>query len=66
MARCHAPKLAPTSAAVITDTLEAVAREGARRTGYRNGYGRPREIGIAAAMATALHGRGVRYGTSSA
>jgi putative transposase len=71
MARYHAPKPAPTSGAVVTDTLEAVAREGARRmlahaleaevhvflgrdryapggveTGYRNGYGRPREIGI--------------------
>jgi transposase-like protein len=63
--------LAPEAGAVITDTLEAVAREGARRmleqalraevyehlgrahyergpahTGYRNGYARPREIGI--------------------
>ncbi len=71
MARYHARKPAPTSGAVVTDTLEAVAREGARRmlahaleaevhvflgrdryapggpeTGYRNGYGRPREIGI--------------------
>lgn len=61
----------PEAGAVITDTLEAVAREGARRmlehalraevderlgraryergpafSGYRNGYARPREIGI--------------------
>jgi transposase-like protein len=61
----------PTVDTVIPDTLEAVAREGARRmleraldievdvflgrlryapggreTGYRNGHGRPREIGI--------------------
>ena len=71
MARYHARQPAPTSGAVVTDTLEAVAREGARRmleraleaevdaflgrdryapggreTGYRNGHGRPREIGI--------------------
>ncbi len=63
--------LAPEAGAVITDTLETVAREGARRmldwalraevdehlgrahyergpafSGYRNGYARPREIGI--------------------
>lgn len=63
--------LSPEAGAVITDTLEAVAREGARRmlehalraevdehlgraryergpafSGYRNGYARPREIGI--------------------
>jgi len=63
--------LAPETGAAITDTLETVAREGARRmlefalraevdtalgraryerggahTGYRNGYARPREIGI--------------------
>ncbi len=71
MARYHAPDLAPTAGAVVPDTLEAVAREGARRmlqralevevdvalgrgryapggseTGYRNGYGRSREVGI--------------------
>jgi len=71
MARYHARKPAPTPGTVVTDTLEAVAREGARRmlahaleaevhvflgrdryapggleTGYRNGYGRRREIGI--------------------
>jgi putative transposase len=71
MARYHAPAPTPMSGAVIPDTLEAVAREGARRmleraleaevdvflgrlryapggaeTGYRNGHGRPREIGI--------------------
>jgi len=71
MARYHARTTALTSGTVITDTLEAVAREGARRiladaleaevqaflgrdryapggleTGYRNGYGRAREIGI--------------------
>lgn len=71
MARYHAQQPAPTAGAVIPDTLEAVAREGARRmlqralevevdvalgraryapggveTGYRNGHGRPREIGI--------------------
>lgn len=71
MARYHAQKPMPVSGTVIADTLEAVAREGARRmladaleaevhvflgrdryapggpaTGYRNGYGRPREIGI--------------------
>ena len=63
--------LAPEAGAVIGDTLETVAREGARRllehalraevddhlgrvhyergpafSGYRNGYARPREIGI--------------------
>ena len=63
--------LVPETGAVITDTLETIAREGARRmlehalraevderlgraryergaafTGYRNGYARPREIGI--------------------
>ena len=31
MARYHAPQPAPTSGAVVTDLLEAVAREGARR-----------------------------------
>jgi transposase-like protein len=71
MARYHAPKLAPDESAVITDTLESIAREGARamlermlteevdeflgrpryapggrRTGYRNGYRREREVGI--------------------
>ncbi len=71
MARYHAPQPAPTTGAVISDTLESVAREGARRmlqraleievdialgrdryapggaeTGYRNGHGRAREIGI--------------------
>ncbi len=71
MARYHCPAPAPVTGAVIPDTLEAVAREGARRmlqraleievdvalgrdryapggaeTGYRNGYGRPREIAI--------------------
>jgi transposase-like protein len=71
MARYHAPAPAPLAGAVITETLEAVVREGARRmlqraleeevdvflgraryaaggrdTGYRNGHGRPREIGI--------------------
>ena len=71
MARYHSAKPAPTPGAVVSDTFEAVAREGARRmlahaleaevhvylgrdryapggadTGYRNGYGRPREIGI--------------------
>ena len=71
MARYHAPKVAPDEGAVITDTLESIAREGARamlermlaeevdeflgrpryapggrRTGYRNGYGRKREVGI--------------------
>lgn len=71
MARYHAPAHAPTAGAIIPDTLEAVAREGARRmlqralevevdvalgrsryapggaeTGYRNGHGRPRHIGI--------------------
>ncbi len=71
MARYHAQQPAPTPGAVVSDTLEAVAREGARRmlahaleaevhaylgrdryepggreTGYRNGHGRPREIGI--------------------
>ncbi len=71
MARYHATQPAPTTGVVIPDTLEAVAREGARRmlqraleievdvalgrdryapggaeTGYRNGFGRRREIGI--------------------
>jgi putative transposase len=71
MARYHAPKLAPDEGAVITDTLESIAREGARlmlermlteevdeflgrpryakggrATGYRNGHGREREVGI--------------------
>lgn len=71
MGRYHAQQPAPMAGAVIPGTLEAVAREGARRmlqralevevdialgrvryapggreTGYRNGYGRPREIGI--------------------
>jgi len=71
MGRYHAQQPAPTADAVIPDTLEAVAREGARRmlqralevevdvalgraryepggteTGYRNGHGRAREIGI--------------------
>ncbi len=70
MARYHAHAPAPTPGAVVPDTLEAVACEGARRmleralelevdvflgrlryapgaeTGYRNGRGRAREIGI--------------------
>lgn len=71
MARYHADAPAPMAGAVIPDTLEAVAREGARRmleralevevdaylgrdryapggaeTGYRNGHGRARQIGI--------------------
>jgi transposase-like protein len=71
MARYHAPQAAPEAGAVITDTLESIAREGARAmlermlaeevdaflgrpryakggpaTGYRNGYGREREVGI--------------------
>lgn len=71
MARYHASAPARSASAIIVDTLEAVAREGARRmlqraledevrsflgrdrhapdgrdTGYRNGHGRPREIGI--------------------
>ena len=72
MRRYQTPRaLAPEAGAVITDTLETVAREGARRmlehalraevdehlgrghyergpafSGYRNGYARPREIGI--------------------
>jgi hypothetical protein len=71
MARYHAQAPAPSAGAIITDTLEMVARTGAQRmlqraledevqtflgrdryapggraTGYRNGHGRPREIGI--------------------
>jgi putative transposase len=71
MARYHAPQAAPETGAVITDTLESIAREGARAmlermlteevdeflgrpryapggraTGYRNGHGREREVGI--------------------
>jgi hypothetical protein len=71
MARYHAIQPAPLTGAVVSDTLEMVAREGARRmleralelevdaflgraryapggrqTGYRNGHGRSREIGI--------------------
>jgi len=71
MARYHAPAPAPTAGAIVAETLEAVAREGAqqmlqraledevqwflgrdryapggRATGYRNGHGRAREIGI--------------------
>lgn len=71
MARYHAQKPAPTAGAIVTETLEAVVREGARRmleraleaeidaflgrlryapggrqTGYRNGHGRAREIGV--------------------
>jgi putative transposase len=71
MARYHSATPMPTPGGVVSDTLEAVAREGARRmlahaleaevqvflgrdryapggadTGYRNGYDRPREIGI--------------------
>lgn len=71
MARYHAPAAPPSDGSVISDTLEAVAREGARRmleqalraevdeflgrdryapggreSGYRNGHGRAREIGI--------------------
>jgi len=71
MARYHSQQPAPSPGAVVSDTLEAVAREGARRmlahaleaevhaylgrdryepggreSGYRNGHGRPREIGI--------------------
>ena len=71
MARYHAPQPTLEAGAVITDTLESIAREGARRmlermleeevdaflgrpryapggrrTGYRNGYGREREVGI--------------------
>ena len=71
MARYHAPQPTLGAGAVITDTLESIAREGARRmlgrmldeevddflgrpryapggrrTGYRNGHGREREVGI--------------------
>ena len=71
MARYHAQGPVPEAGAVIRETLESVAREGARRmiedilaeevdaflgrpryargaagTGYRNGYGREREVGI--------------------
>ena len=71
MARYHAPQAAPEAGAVIIDTLESIAREGARAmlarmlaeevdeflgrpryapggrsSGYRNGYGREREVGI--------------------
>jgi hypothetical protein len=71
MARYHHSHSAPEAGAVVADTLEAIAREGARRllsdalraevdaylerpryakggveTGYRNGYGRAREVGI--------------------
>lgn len=71
MARYHAPRPAPETGAVVSDTLESIAREGARRlledalraevdaylerpryakggraTGYRNGHGREREVGI--------------------
>ena len=71
MARYHAPQVAPEAGAVVAETLESIAREGARRlladalraevdiilerpryayggkeTGYRNGYGRTREVGI--------------------
>ena len=71
MARYHSQHQAPEAGAVITDTLESIAREGARlmlarmlaeevdtflgrpryakggrRTGYRNGHGREREVGI--------------------
>jgi len=71
MARYHAHVPAPSAGTIITNTLEMVARDGARRmlqraledevqtflgrdryepggrdTGYRNGHGRAREIGI--------------------
>jgi transposase-like protein len=71
MARYHARPRAPEAGAVIADTLETIAREGAREmlaralaeevdeflgrpryapggpaTGYRNGHGRAREVGI--------------------
>ncbi len=71
MARYHAQQAAPEAGAVITDTLESIARGGARAmleralaaevdeflgrpryapgghaTGYRNGHGREREVGI--------------------
>jgi transposase-like protein len=71
MARYHAPKPTPDATAVVADTLESIAREGARALlarmleeevdaflgrgryvrcggagGYRNGYGRSREVGI--------------------
>jgi hypothetical protein len=60
MARCHAPKLAPDEGAVITDTLESVAREGARAMLERalaeevdEFLGRPRYAPVAAPPATA-------------
>jgi transposase-like protein len=71
MARYHSQHQAPEAGAVIMDTLESIAREGARAmlgrmlalevdeflgrpryakggraTGYRNGHGREREVGI--------------------
>jgi putative transposase len=71
MARYHALHHAPEADGVVADTLESIAREGARRlladalaaevdaylerpryapgghaTGYRNGHGREREVGI--------------------
>ena len=71
MARYHAPQPAPDATAVVAETLESIAREGARAmlarmldeevdaflrrpryakggpaTGYRNGHGREREVGI--------------------
>jgi hypothetical protein len=53
MARYHSAKPAPTLGAVVAQTLEAnifLGRDGyepdGADTGYRNGYGRPREIGI--------------------
>lgn len=71
MARYHAPQPAPVATAVVAETLESIAREGARAmlarmldeevdaflgrpryakggpaTGYRNGHGRERDVGI--------------------
>jgi putative transposase len=71
MARYHAPKSAGTPATILAETIESIAREGARKllqqaleaeidehlgraryapggraTGYRNGHGRTREVGI--------------------
>jgi putative transposase len=71
MARYHAAKPAGTPAAILAETIESIAREGARKllqqaleveidehlgraryapggraTGYRNGHGRAREVGV--------------------